>query len=581
MQLSKYEPTGFALTIFKDRYAIHDNETFDQACLRVAECVAAVECGTKRDEFKSRFYDIMSTNRFSPGGRIWSGAGRAHGHLLNCFVLDIEDSREGWGEALRSVTIISGTGGGVGLSFAKIRPRGAKIKSTNGRSTGSVSLMRCINAVCNELRSGGNRRSALLFALPYWHPDIPEFLKAKLDENELTNANISVTIDDEFLKLVKNNRDVVFAWDGIQYGTMPAKKLWDKIVHNAWNCGDPGIINLGLANEMSNIAYDTKLIATNPCGEIVMNHGGSCDLGAIVLPTHVINGRVNWKMLADTVMVSVRFLDNVIDRSDYPLSFMKEVAQQYRRIGLGVMGLHDFMLKLGVKYSSSEALRLVDKVMDFIKKKAYETSTFLAVEKGSFPKLDRRQFVGSRFIKNLTIGMRNKILEYGIRNCAILTIAPTGTISIVAGVSSGIEPIFSPVYKIKFNKHESVNGNEVETIVHPLLQEFLMAGKSIEVFEGAHDISPEQHCLIQAMCQKHVCNSISKTINLPKDYPIQELSSIVMRNVRHLKGITIYRDGSRGESPLTPVPICYVKDHINDFIAGASNNDCPSGQCSL
>ena len=582
-----YTPTDLALTIFRDRYAIHPEETFEQACRRVAGCVAGVEEGIKREEWAEKFLSVMLTNRFSPGGWIWRGAGRPRGQLMNCFVIADEiDSREGWAQTLAHVTIISGTGGGVGISYSRVRPRGSKIRGTGGEATGAVSLMHAVNAVCNELREGGGRRSALMFALRYDHPDLPEFLTAKLEQGRLCNANISVMVDDAFFGLLDEDGEVVFRWLGEERGRMRARDIWEKIVANSWRNGEPGVLNIGYANRMNTISYRTALVATNPCGEQWLSPFDACDLGAVNLAAHVDmeSGEIDWDALDDTMLVAVRFLDNVLDRNHYPFREIEETCRKYRRIGVGVMGLHDMLLKLGLRYSSDEALDKVGEVMEFIKKRAYEASIILAVEKGPFPALDREMHVKTGFAReSLTPRLRKMILQHGIRNCCLLTIAPTGTTSIVAGVSGGVEPMFAPVFERSFNKHSQMHDEEREqgndVVVHPLVREFILQGRSIEHFEAAHEISPERHCLMQVACQKHVDNSISKTINLPEDYPVEELSAIMRKYITRLKGLTIYRDGSRGKSPLRPLPINDAKKYLDSV--QASVNDCPSGACAV
>lgn len=1381
MSIEEYSPTGFALKIFKDRYAIHAEETFIQACERVAIHISNAELGNKREQYKEQFINILKTNRFSPGGRIWRGAGRPRGQMLNCFVYcdDNIDSREGWGDTLRAVTIISGTGGGVGINFSKIRPRGTAIRGTGGEATGAVSLMRCINAVCNELREGGGRRclpkdtlihtdhglikisdlelhhmvqtisgkfsriiakeytgkkrlieidtqmgvfcssgdhrwavmddldggvkwveakhlksqdrlvfinhgingidtelpnyeyvkpkhatttkqinipelnekiawffgqlhgdghvrmssktargsvsvacsddlpeqhervteamcmfgkelnvserhtpnercskpivtsiqlsqylsqfkksntsidipqfilcgnktirsaylaglldadgylgrtsklcpvrvatsvypdfmrqarailsslcivssikidkshnrpkhwkqlyhldivgiesiqkfielvcpfsskykrdgiktrkkeqnsltvpsgmlrdstyrdsfsntywqkkakaecswtkfqnevgnkdfqpiavrsikytsneedtydiqilddemfvaegmlvhnSALMYCLKYDHPDLLEFMEAKLDNNELNNANISVCIDNTFLKLLDAKEDIVFKWHGEELGRIAAQDIWDKIVRNAWESGDPGLLNIGLANEMNTISYKCELVSTNPCftkemrlqtkgglftleqlhllhtendvvtddrcvndvllgttirhasavqktgsqkqiykmttshghiircteyhefmtqfgrrplsllspgleinlqsgegswgtigdyedglivgsftgdgttfetdsstlmilsywdedilcsdilkavnhkiantqltlntrdygplvatvvsgtdqkrissirlsryfqqqfgadittfkecvpemvwmgskelvkgylaglfqadgsvqlkdrgtkgslsvrlsqsnqkllqdiqmllgnfgivssvykrrdaqyrnlpdgkgglkqywcktqyelvinrpnaivfeqrigfagdkqtqlatsldkrgrecrksekfitkidtivedgvedvyclnepethslivngfvtgncGEQWLSHSDCCNLGAINLHSHIIDGKMDWDLLEETVAIGVRFLDNVLDQNTYPLAVIQETSQRNRRIGLGVMGLHDMLLEFDLKYSSQEAIDFVDKLMNCIKKQAYHASIRIAIEKGSFHSLDVNEHIKTGFAKKcLTRNHRRLIKEHGIRNCALLCIAPTGTTSIVAGCSSGIEPLFQPVYKRMFNEHKNMHNNEkrdgsTEIVVHPLLAKFLRENRSTEHFQGAHDITPKEHLAMQSVCQKHIDNSISKTINVPNNYPIESLSKDLRESIGDLKGITIYRDGSRGQSPLVPVPLLEAKKYLEKIREEAAVNDCPSGAC--
>ena len=590
MKVENYTPEGFAERIFRDRYAIHPEETFEQACERVARVISDAEVGVKREEYFDRFLDIMRTNRFSPGGRIWRGAGRPRGQMLNCFVYCDEkniDSREGWGDVLRAVTIISGTGGGVGINFSKIRPRGAPIRGTGGEATGAVSLMRAVVAVCGQLREGGGRRSAMLFSLRYDHPDLLEFMEAKLENNELCNANMSVLIDNEFLKLLDDNQEIVCKWQGEEYGRISAQKIWNTIIRNSWSNGDPGLLNYGLANKMNTISYVCDLLSTNPCGEQWLSHADCCNLGSVNLHSHIVDGKMDWDLLEETVAIGVRFLDNVLDQNTYPLPEIQELSQRNRRIGLGVMGLHDMLIELGLKYSSQEARDFVDKVMSCIKKQAYHASIRIAIEKGSFHAFDAEQHVRTGFAqKCLTRNHRRLIKEHGIRNCALLCIAPTGTTSIVAGCSSGIEPLFQPIYKRYFNKHKDMHNEKkrdkaVEIVAHPLLIKFIKDNRSVEHFQGAHDISPEEHLMMQVVCQKHIDNSISKTINISTDFSVDQLSKIMRKYINKLKGITVYRDGSRGKSPLTSLSASETEKYLGNIKVEAAVGDCPNGVCDI
>ncbi len=589
MSIEEYLPKGFALKIFKDRYAIHKEETFAQACERVSRTIADAEMGTKRDEYFGRFLDILKTNRFSPGGRIWRGAGRPRGQMLNCFCIPAEDSREGWGDVLRSVTIISGTGGGVGINFSKIRPRGTPIRGTGGEATGAVSLMRAINAVCNELREGGGRRSALLYCLDWRHPDLLEFLESKLDKKELNNANISVLVDDEFFKLLNNKDDIVFKWQGEERGRISSKDLWNKIIQNAWEGGDPGLLNIGLMNEQNTISYVNggEISSPNPCAEATLEEFGCCCLGSVNLKTHVVNGKIDWDLLEETIAIGVRFLDNVLDQNNYPLPLIQQTSQKHRRIGLGIMGLHDMLIELNLKYSTQEARDVVGRVMNFIKKQAYHASITLAVEKGSFQAFDASKHIKTGFIKKHLPRRHHRLIkEHGIRNCALLAAAPTGTISLVAGCSSGIEPLFQTIYERRFNKHKDMHDDKkrngaTEIIIHPLLKEYLELGKSTECFENAHDILPEEHLAMQAVCQEHIDNAISKTINVPTNFSVEQLSNVVKKHICNLKGVTIYRDGSRKESPLVPVSLSKAKKYLKQLKEEAAVNDCPSGKCDI
>lgn len=918
MELKPYNPSGFALEIFRDRYAIHPEETFDEACHRVARYIASAEEGEKIGQYESKFFNILNTARLCPGGRILRGAGRPKSQMLNCWILERDslDSREGWGSIIKDVIILSGTGGGCGINFSKIRPRGAPIRGLGGESTGSVSLMKMINAVVEELRSGGNRRAALMACLDWNHPDCLEFLEAKLDKKQLNNANISICIDNEFLDLVEQDKEIIFQWNDKEYGRAKAKDVWKKIIDNALVFGDPGILNRGFANEQNNLYYlkEGELVATNPClpkksmiltqngikpissidvgdyiwsqegwtkiiniidqgvkpvykfettlgfieatkdhkivnngtkvivsnadgidslsgqsdltnieldsqdimdgmmvgdgyyhnkngagspypilcigdndheyfqseikhlikykydkscqygykvkttiavdelplkpyikvpdrfyygnlnkvigflrgiytangsfvdgritlkasskyliyqiqqmlssigirsyyttnkskkikfsngeyvckesydlnitrdrkifakyigyiqtykqkqldqwaqshksasraygpgkiknieyigdmevvditvdnnshtfwcngfnvancGEIYGIENDCCNLSSINLHRHVVDEQINWNMLDETIRLAVRFLDNTLTQNYFPIKKMEETCKKIRRIGVGVFGLHDMLLELGIKYSSSKALEIVDKVLSFIKEKAYDASIMLATEKGSFPALDRKKFIESEFCKkSLTPSIRRKILKNGLRNCAILDIAPTGTTSILCGVSSGIEPMFAPIYRRRFNKHKNQHNEQKESseeiIVHPLLKKFIEQKRDYSHFEATHEISPEQHIAMQRVCQKHIDNSLSKTINLPSDFKGEDLSSLILSSIRELKGITVYRSYSRENSPLEPLPIKEATKYLNQINTKTeiTDNSCPTGKCDI
>jgi len=567
------ERSEFSERIFNERYAINHEETWEEACRRLARIVASAEVNGKVKEFEEFFYNELVNNRFMPGGRIWYGSGRPKGQLLNCFVTPTDDSREGWGQTVKESIIISGTGGGLGINFSPIRHRGAEIRGHSGRATGAVSLMEIINAAGQVIRAGGGRRTALMLCLNHDHPDLKEFLDKKLDLGQLNNANVSTVFQNEsidaFLRKVERDEKHALLWNEQVVGEIPAREIWNKILTNAVQCGEPGILNGFLANEMNNIYYHKPLISTNPCGEIWLESYGCCDLGALVLPRFVVNGELDKRELARSIATAVRFLDNVLDVNNYPLQAIEENCKQVRRIGLGVMGLHDMLILLGKKYTSDAGKECIEEVFRFIKKKAYEASIDLAIEKGQFPALNRHKFVESGFCKSsLSIGMRERILKNGIRNCAILTIAPTGTTSIVSGVTSGIEPMYTAAYRRRFNSGDK----RVEEIVeHPMFALLRNAkDKRAKLYESALDISVKDHLEIQALCQKHVDNAISKTINLPRNYTGDDLDPILRKYVGGLKGVTLYRDGSRGESPIEPLDM-----------EEALSLSCKNGACEI
>jgi ribonucleoside-diphosphate reductase alpha chain len=417
---------------------------------------------------------------------------------------------------------------------------------------------------------------------------IKSLIKYQLDQR-LKNANVSVLVDQKFFDYIENDDYIIFKWARKEIGRIKAREIWDIIVNNSWESGEPGILNQGYANEMNNIWYHKELVSTNPCGEIWLEDYGCCDLGAINLVNHIDNktGDMDWDSLADTVTVGVRFLDDVLDVNTYPLRRIEQNCQNVRRIGLGIMGLGHALIILGLKYNNSEGRKKVDQIFNFIKKRAYEASTYLAAEKGSFPAFDADKFLDSGFCKTLTNGTRAKIREYGIRNCAILTIAPTGTTSIMATTSSGIEPVFSAGYKRKYYTSD-VNSNRriiKETIViDPLFKKLYEDGCDLSYFVSAHEIDVEDHLRMQNVVQKHIDNAVSKTINIPSDYPIEKYGNLLLKYGPTLKGTTAYRSGSRGNEPLVPLTIDEAKEYLEskkEITISSTQNDCPSGICEI
>lgn len=585
-----YEPQGFALEIFHSRHAAHDKETWAEACDRVAQHVANAETGEGRNLWRDKFADALKWNTFMPGGRIWYGSGRAKGQLLNCFVIPAADSREGWGKAASDSLIIGGTGGGVGCNFSPVRPRGTTIRGTGGTATGAVSLMSIVNAIGEEIKAGGGRRTALMFCLSLSHGDIEEFCSKKLDRNMLNNANVSVVFDtdpEEFFRLAREGGDWPLLHQGREVGRMPAKELWTRLVRNALIVreggagGEPGLLNGYLANKMSNIWYVEPLTSTNPCGEIWMSPYDCCCLGALVLPRFVNDKKddLDWDMLRENVKLGVRFLDDVLSINNYPLPEIKAKCEQLRRIGLGIMGLHHMLLELGYKYNSAKGLEFVDKLMGRIKTWAYEASSDLALEKGSFPGFDAEKFLKSGFCKTLKPSLRDRIRRDGMRNCATMTIAPTGTTSIVCDVSSGIEPIYSCGFERRYRKGEDI---AMEVLVDPLFQKFVSEGRSTKHFVGAMDMKIRDHLEMQRTCQKHVDNAVSKTINLAPGTNAEELSELLMEFVPELKGVTVYPEGSRDDQPLTPIPYDQALNLAKNSKVGQkvqSDDACRGGNC--
>lgn len=578
-----YEPEGLAKEIFQKRYAIRPDETFSEAMDRVAYHVSQAENGENITKWRELFSSVLKKNLFFPGGRIMYGSGRPKGQLLNCFVIPTSDSREGWGKTVSDMIVTTGTGGGLGINGSPIRPRGTPINGTGGKATGAVSLFTIINSAGEVIKAGGGRRTALMLALELEHGDILEFLDEKLDHDKLKNANVSVIFKENpetFFEKVKKSENLELKHNGKIVGEISAKEVWEKIIRNALKNGEPGVLNGFLANRMNSVSYYLPLICTNPCGEIWLCAYDCCCLGSLVLPRFVKDGEFDWKALRETVHIGARFLDNVLTVNNFPLPEIKDRCSEIRRIGLGVTGLHDMLLLLGLKYSSSAGIEMVDKVMKEIKNEAYEASTEIAKEKGSFPKFNPELFLKGGFVKTLKPSIREKILEHGIRNCALLTIPPVGTGSMVCAVSSGIEPMFAAAYKRKYRDGDRL---AEEVVIHPLFKEFMDSGRSVKHFQGSHELKMSDHFEMQRVVQKHIDNAVSKTINIKQGTSEKELSDLYMEYLPELKGVTVYPEGSRQDQPLTPMDLSEtIEAYKNKAEVGSAGNDsCKDGKCDL
>lgn len=587
-----FQPEGFSNTIFKERYALTSEETWPEACRRVARQMALAETTEKMKPYEDKFYDVLVKNLFVPGGRIWYGSGKNNPSLLNCFVLSGElDSKEGWGSIAREMIITSMSGGGCGIDFSDVRPNGAIIQSNKGTCPGPVSLMELVDGCAEPVRAGGGRRAALMFSLDLDHPDVGEFLDAKLTKGKLTHANVSVRAKKttEFIKAVKNDGEFELSWKGKYKKTVKAADIWNQIARNAHKAAEPGFLNWELVNSENTIGYITDLMCTNPCGEIPMDSYENCCLGHLVLPRYVVGADLDWVMLGTIIRTAVRFLDNVLTVNTFPLPEMKEKSAKLRRIGLGVTGLADMLALLGLRYGSVDANKFIDKMYRFISKIAYEASIMLAIEKGAFPLCNPEKHIETGFIKRMTSKIKSLILEHGIRNCAILTVAPTGTVSILSGnCSSGIEPFFAPAYERRYWKGKQRN---TELVYHPLFAEFMRDGKNVDHFVSAHDLSVRDHLETQRIVQKHVDNAVSKTINMAEDYSVEEMSEIWLEFLPHLKGTTFYRENTRGyvaedgsvhEPPLKALSLEEAKaKYTTQVVTGAEEDKCRSGVCEL
>lgn len=548
----------------------------EQMFARIAKHIASVEqTDEAKAEWEQNFKDLMDDWKYVPGGRIFTGAGTGQNlTFYNCYVIPSpKDSRHGIFETLSQMAEIMSRGGGVGFNFSSLRPRYAYVKGVNGRSSGSVSWASLYSFVTGLIEQGGSRRGALMLILNVWHPDVIDFINAKKEAGKITNANISVGITDEFMEAVKEDKtwDLVFPdtsdplyekhWNGdlkkwkemggrvIKHKTVRAQDIWENIISSAWSSAEPGMYFIDRANYYSNSWYYAQLPSTNPCGEQPLAPWSVCNLGHVNLSKHIDYALkdVNWNELKRTVQHAVRFQDNVIDATPY---FFKENFDQQmseRRVGMGTIGLAEMLIHLGLRYGSPEAVKFIDKLYQFIAITAYETSVDLAREKGAFTQFDSQKFLESGFMKNMPEYIRHLVGKYGIRNVTILTQAPTGTVGTMVGTSTGIEPFFSWTYfrKSRLGVHqEHIKLAKDWLDAHP--------GQTLpEHFVTAMELTPEEHVRVQAAVQRWTDSAISKTVNAPENYSIEQTKKLyeLMYDLG-CKGGTIYRDGSRDEQIL-------------------------------
>lgn len=586
-----FTPEGFSDEIFHLRYAFTDHESWPESCHRVASQMALAEKPEKR-HYGEQFELILRKNLFCPGGRIWAGAGKTKPSMINCFVANDElDSKEGWGRCAQEMIITTMAGGGLGIDFSDVRPAGTLIAGNGGLCPGPISLMELIDSCAEPVRSGGQRRAALMFSLSLAHSDIIPFLDAKLTKGSLTHANVSVRCRNtsDFIEAIRRNASYPLSWKGRPGGEISARDLWSRIVTNAHRSAEPGFLNWELIENESTVSYLYPLSTTNPCGEQPLPCYGSCCLGHLVLPRFVRDGHFDLETLADTIRLGVRFLDNVLTVNHWPMAEFEGRSNGERRIGLGITGLADTLILLGLKYGSPEANQWVEKFFRFLAKTGYEASIILAIEKGPFPLCDRAVHPSTGFLRRQSARIRSLVREHGIRNCAVTTVAPTGTVSILSGnCSSGIEPIFAPAYERRFWDNGS---RRTETVLHPLFKEYNASSKPLDCFVSARELSVRQHLEVQRIVQRYIDSAVSKTINIPADYPVDELSDLWLEYLPYLKGTTFYREGSRGyvdadgnesEPPLVALSIEEAKARLAESTqTGTVINDCPSGICEL
>jgi ribonucleoside-diphosphate reductase alpha chain len=555
------------MEVLKRRYLLKDDqqniiETPSGLFRRVASHVAQAEKNFRsahaREEVEEKFYQLMRNLEFMPNSPTLMNAGAALGQLSACFVIPVEDSIEGIFEALKSMAKIHQTGGGTGFNFSKLRPKGDLVFTTKGQASGPVSFMSIFDQATEVIVQGGKRRGANMGILRCDHPEIVQFIEAKVEKDRFSNFNLSVGITDRFMKAFADNGeyDLVNPRTQKRVKRVKARTIFDLIVNAAWLTGDPGLIFLDEINRKNPTPQLGRIEATNPCGELPLLAYESCNLGSINLARMVRENAPDWDKLRETIHWGIRFLDDVIEVNKFPLPQVREITFANRKIGLGVMGFADLLIRLGLPYHSPAALRFAAKLMRFIHQESLNASVVLARERGVFPNFNQSLYAR----KNLRV-----------RNATVNTIAPTGTISIIAGCSSGIEPLFAvsfvrnvlsgtklfevnPIFEEMARNRGFYSKEMVAHVAQSgSLQKIREIPRDIKrIFVTAFDVTPEQHLQIQATFQKYSDNSVSKTINLPGEATVEDVKRIyLMAHRLRCKGITIYRYGSKEEQVLS------------------------------
>ena len=524
MQLS-----GNAIQVLKKRYLSKNKEgkiieTPEEMFTRVARTIAGAERDESMAEYEEKFYKIMTNLEFLPNSPTLINAGRELGQLSACFVLPIEDSMDSIFTTLRDAALIQKSGGGCGFSFSNMRPANDLVKSTNKCAGGPVAFILIFDKALDVIRQGGVRHGANMAVLRVDHPDIIEFINCKQDEGAIPNFNISVGITDEFMSAVKADRtyQLINPRSGAVARELPANEIFSMIIDHAWENGEPGVLFLDEMNRHNPTPHMGMIEATNPCGEQPLLGYESCNLGSINLARMIKSDKIDWDRLEYITQTATRFLDNVIDMNRYPIGTIETKTKLTRKIGLGVMGFADMLIKLDIEYDTDEAIKHAREVMRFIHTKAIKTSVELAKTRGVFP-----AYRGS--IWQTDRGIR-------LRNSALTTIAPTGTLSILANCSSGIEPYYSKSIK----KH----------ILNTILEQEVEYAKA-DSFLTAHEIAPEWHVKIQSAFQPYIDSAVSKTINFPNEATKEDIKHVYLLAYKmKCKGITVYRDQSRVEQVL-------------------------------
>ncbi len=573
-----------ARTVLEKRYLVKDKsgkptETPEQMFWRVATVVAEADrrYGASDGAVQAvaeEFYFLMTQRRFEPNSPTLMNAGRPLGQLSACFVLPVDDAlsngQSGIYDTLRSMALIHQSGGGTGFSFSRIRARGSMVRSTTGVASGPVSFMQLYDASTDAVKQGGTRRGANMGILRVDHPDVLEFISCKEDLTKVTNFNISVGITTKFMDAVRadSNYDLVDPVSGQVTGQLRARDVWDKMILGAWRTGEPGVFFIDEANRYNPVPHLGDYEATNPCGEQPLLAYDVCNLGSINVGLYVKNGVMDWDAFRSDIALSTHFLDNIIDVNKYPLPEIDALSKRIRRIGLGVMGFADMLVRLGIPYDSPEGVEMGRRVMEFIDTESKKESERLARERGAFPEWAQSIWGADETCARDASGNRIRPMQL-LRNCNVTTVAPTGTISIIAGCSSGLEPLFAVAFMrnqagvmmpdvnedfVAIAKSEGWYSDELMeriaktgTVKHDEVPE-----KWQKVFNTANNISPEYHIRMQAAFQLHCDSAISKTTNFAVTASVEDVRAIYeMAYEMNCKGVTVYRDGSRDNQVLS------------------------------
>ncbi len=580
--------TGISQKVFLDRYSLKDKKgqptekTPEEMWKRISKAVAGVEKKELQKSWTKEFYGALEGFKYVPGGRILTGAGsNSDVSFYNCFVIPSpKDQRGAIIETLKQMVEIMAHGGGVGINLSSLRPRGARVEKVNGFSSGPCNWAELFSLATKDIvQQGGSRRGALMLMLWDWHPDVEEFITVKQDLSKINGANLSVCVSDGFMKAVDKDLDwpLLFPdkkdpeydekWNGdieawkklgkkvIVHKIVKARKIWDLVADAAWRSAEPGVVFMERCNKMYNNWYWNKVNCVNPCGEEPLPEWGVCNLGSINLSAFVNGytvdkkGTFDFKGLKLVVRTAVRFQDNVVDMDPYVFDGIRKTQLEgERRIGLGTMGLGDALIKLHIRYGSPDSLKFINKVYSLICDEAYRASIEIAKEKGSFGKFDAKLYPKGRFIKQRPIDIQEGIKQHGIRNSLLLMQAPTGTTSLLATTTSGIEPVYEFEFIRRSRIGEDVLRHHLYEEWYKKYEEEMKTGKikRPSYFVGANDLTPEDHIMVQAAIQKYVDASISKTVNAPTTHTVEDVKKLYNLAYKHgLKGIAYMREGSR------------------------------------